>query len=545
MQLSDVADARPMAAPPWRLAAAAAFAIPFVVLTAWTVAVAAHASVVVNGERLFYLDDTQMVAMRYGRNLAAGEGLVWNAGERVEGYSNPAWVLVMAAVHAAGVPAPVASLAVKGVAWLLACTVLLFAARLRERIAARDGWADVVVMVVLVLHADVVYWAANGFETPLLTALLLWLLLRVIDESVSGGVRPTTMLAAGGLAVVRSDAYLLVAGVVIAALVLSPRRAQTARLAALALVVPAVHLAARLAYYGDWLPNTFYLRMWAVPDLWLDGLRYVKRFGREHLVIAALALAAATSLRGDRRVWALFAACAAVAAHAVAVGGDAFEHHRFIAPAVPLIGVLAVLTVDTWTRSRAALRVGALGLVVATAAISGGTLSRWPVDAMRSWRGKPWQGAAIGRLMRQQTSARTTVAAIGGGALGYFSHRTMFDFTGRTDPAIARLPARPGADAAARKFDVERTLARRPDFVVLGVTHEAAELGPAMFALLNVVLERDLVPAIAASATFQSEYREQPVPLEPLLARSAVYVRRDSAERSGVSAWRLDLRDFR
>ena len=128
MQLSDVADARPMAALS-RHVAAAAFAIPFVLLTAWTVAVAAHASVVVNGERLFYLDDTQMVAMRYGRNLAAGEGLVWNAGERVEGYSNPAWVLVMAAVHAAGVPEPVASLAVKVVAWLVACVVLLFAAQ--------------------------------------------------------------------------------------------------------------------------------------------------------------------------------------------------------------------------------------------------------------------------------------------------------------------------------------------------------------------------------------------------------------------------------
>jgi arabinofuranosyltransferase len=544
MQLSDVADARPTAAPPSRLAAAA-FAIPFVVLTAWTVAVAAHASVVVNGERLFYLDDTQMVAMRYGRNLAAGEGLVWNVGERVEGYSNPAWVLVMAAVHAAGVPDGLASLAVKVVAWLLAGAVLLFAVRLRQRIAGRRDWADIVVMVVLVLHADVVYWAANGFETPLLTALLLGLLLRVIDESASGGVRATTMLAAGALAVVRSDAHLLVAGVVIAALVLPPRRAQTAWLAALALVVPAVHVAARLAYYGDWLPNTFYLRMWAVPDLWLDGLRYVKRFGREHLVIAVLALAAAASLRGDRRVWALFAVCAAAAAHGVAVGGDALEHHRFIAPAVPLMAVLAVLTVEAWMRDRAALRSGALGLLVVTAAISGGTLSRWPVDAMRSWRGKPWQGAAIGRLMRQQTSERTTVAAIGGGALGYFSHRTMFDFTGRTDPAIARLPTRPGADAAARKFDVERTLGRRPDFVVLGVTHEAAELGPVMFALLNVVLERDLVPAIAASATFQSEYREQPVPLEPLLARSAVYVRRDSAERPGVSAWRLDLRDFR
>ena len=532
-------------AAPLRHLAAAAFAIPFVVLTAWTIAVAAHASVVVNGERVFYLDDTQMVAMRYARNLVAGNGLVWNAGERVEGYTNPAWVLVMAAVHAAGAPDRVASLAVKVVAWLLACAVLALAARLRQRIAARHDWADIVVMLVLVLHADVVYWAANGFETPLLTAVLLWLLLRVIDESASGGVRATTMLAAGALAVVRSDAHLLVAGVVIAALVLSPHRAQTARVAALALIVPAAHVAARLAYYGDWMPNTYYLRMWAVPDLWLDGLRYVKRFGREHIVIAVLALAAAASLRGDRRVWALFAVCGAAVAHGAAVGGDFLEHHRFIAPAVPLMGVLAVLTVEAWTRDRAALRGGALGLLIVTAAMSGGTLNRWPVDAMRSWRGKPWQGAAIGCLIRQQTSARTTVAASGGGALGYFSQRTMFDFTGRTDPMIARLPARPGADAAARKFDVERTLARKPDFVVLGTTHEAAELGPAMFALLNVVLERDLVPAIAASTTFQSEYRGQPVPLEPLLARSAVYVRRDSAERPGVSAWRLDLGDFR
>jgi hypothetical protein len=483
--------------------------------------------------------------MRYGRNLAAGDGLVWNPGERVEGYSNPAWVLVMTAVHGAGAPDRLASLVVKVVAWAIACAVLLLAVRLRRRTAPDDRWVDVTLMLVLALHADIVYWAVNGFETPLLTALLLWLLLRVIDESALEGARASTMLAAGTLAVVRSDAHLLVAGVVLAALVLSPRRARTAGLAALALVVPAAHVAARLAYYGDWAPNTFYLRMWAVPDLWLDGLRYVKRFGREHLVIGALALTAALSHRGDRRVWALVAVCAATAAHAVAVGGDFLEHHRFLAPAVPLIGVLAVLTVESRTRNRAARRAGALAFLVLAAIISGGTLGRWPVDAMRSWRGKPWQGAAIGRLLHERTGPRATVAAIGGGALGYFSHRAIFDFTGRTDPAIARLPARAGADAAARKFDVERTLARRPDVVVLGVTHEAAELGPVMFALLNVVLERDLVPAIAASRTFQRDYRDHMVPIDPLPAQSAVYVRGDSAERPGVSAWHLDVRDFR
>src|SRR3954469_2267258 len=164
--------------------------IPFIVLTGWLVAVTLHASVVVDGVRLFYLDDVQMVAMRYGRNLADGHGLVWNPGERVEGYSNPAWVLTMAAVHAAGAPDRTAALYVKAIAWALACAVLVLAARLRRQAAGPDEWADAALMLMLAVNADVVLWAANGFETPLLTVLFLWLATRVLDESERGETRP-------------------------------------------------------------------------------------------------------------------------------------------------------------------------------------------------------------------------------------------------------------------------------------------------------------------------------------------------------------------
>jgi hypothetical protein len=58
-----------------------------------------QASIVIDGTRYFSLDDDQMVAMRYGRNLAEGFGPVWNPGERVEGYTGPAWMAVMALVH--------------------------------------------------------------------------------------------------------------------------------------------------------------------------------------------------------------------------------------------------------------------------------------------------------------------------------------------------------------------------------------------------------------------------------------------------------------
>ena len=104
-----------------------AAAVPYVILTGWVIAVTLHASVVVNGGRVFYLDDVQMVGMRYGRNLADGLGTRVERGERVEGFTDPAWVLTMAAVHAAGAPDATAALFIKAIAWMLACAVLALA----------------------------------------------------------------------------------------------------------------------------------------------------------------------------------------------------------------------------------------------------------------------------------------------------------------------------------------------------------------------------------------------------------------------------------
>jgi arabinofuranosyltransferase len=525
------------------LTARVAAAVPFLVLTGWVIAVTLHASVRVNGVRVFYLDDVQMVGMRYGRNLADGLGLVWNAGERVEGFTNPAWVLTMAAVHAAGAPDATAALFIKAIAWMFACAVLALSVRLRRQLAGPDAWADAALLLVLALNADLVFWAANGFETPLLTALLLWLLTRVIHEAEHGTVTAGTMAATGALGLVRSDAYLLIAAVVCVAILLARERMRAARLALLAGLLPLLLVGARLAYYGQWVPNTFELRMTAVPDLLLEGLRYVKRFGREHLLLAACAVAACARPH-DWRSRAVAAACALTALHAVAVGGDFLVPFRFIAPAVPLIVTLAIVAAQDVRRYGPRLGHVALAIVAVAGIVSGGMLNRSPVEAMRSWRGKPWQGAAIGLLIAQGSRPSATVAAAGGGALGYFSRRTAIDLTGRTDPSIARLPARGGADASERKFDVEASLRRRPDFVLTSGPHEAALLGELMFALRGVDPRRDIGPAILAAPTFLRLYRDGPIPIEPLLRRSAVYVRADSPERARMGSWRLDVAGF-
>ena len=59
-------------------------------------------STVIDGVRLFYLKDDALTSLVYARHLLEGQGLVYNAGERVEGYTNLLWVLWMAMLQALG-----------------------------------------------------------------------------------------------------------------------------------------------------------------------------------------------------------------------------------------------------------------------------------------------------------------------------------------------------------------------------------------------------------------------------------------------------------
>ena len=51
-----------------------------------------------------YIVDDTFIALRYARNLVDGHGLVFNPGQRVEGYSNFLWVVLEAGLMYLGWP---------------------------------------------------------------------------------------------------------------------------------------------------------------------------------------------------------------------------------------------------------------------------------------------------------------------------------------------------------------------------------------------------------------------------------------------------------
>ena len=76
-----------------------------------------------------WLCDDAFISFRYARNMVDGHGLVFNAGEYVEGYTNFAWTLLMAAGMGLGVEPEKLSMGLGLLSYALLILLLLYASR--------------------------------------------------------------------------------------------------------------------------------------------------------------------------------------------------------------------------------------------------------------------------------------------------------------------------------------------------------------------------------------------------------------------------------
>src|ERR1044071_6514269 len=112
---------------------------------------------------LRWISDDAFISFRYSRNWARGDGLVFNLGERVEGYTNFGWTALLALPAVVGLDVPATALALDlaafvGTVWLV------------QRLAARlaPGGAPVRVSfaaIALACSYTFASFATSGLET--------------------------------------------------------------------------------------------------------------------------------------------------------------------------------------------------------------------------------------------------------------------------------------------------------------------------------------------------------------------------------------------
>lgn len=383
------------------------------------------------------LAEDAYISLRYSAQLLAGNGLVFNPGERVEGYSNFLWVLLVAAgglVHDNLVD-------VARALGVLSCLVSVGLTAVLVRRVAGSAWAGVAAAALVATAGPVAAYGPSGLETPLFAALMLGALLAVhLGRPVVAGL----LLAAATMT--RPD------GAVVALVVLGwlavRGRWRPAVWPLLAAAVPGVvWMVWRLAYYGHLLPNPVAAKSgmnlgWQIES----GLDYAAGFAAASwpLLLLAATGAVVALLRPStpqmRPTVALLAALAVVyGGFFVYVGGDWMPAFRFYAPLVPLLAALAGLGLAALRGTLARTTAAALVAAACIASVAAAVTHPMMLDRVRLWEQQVHELANIGAWLDRTLPPGTTIGAFANGALSYHAeHLTVVDLLGLTDEHIAR-----------------------------------------------------------------------------------------------------------
>ena len=254
--------------------------------------------------------DDALISMVYARRLATGDGLVFNPGERVEGYTNFLWTVTLAPVYWL-------SRLFRGdfVDWCVGTSVLMSAIDLGlVALVARRLWGDRVLPLALalgwcVLDNSYTVWAMMALEGHyvalwVLATLAVWTSSLRHRELATGlclaavpMARPDGALFVGAFAL--SEALHVLVPLVKRDRVLAARRLRALALAGgVAAAVFGAYFAWRWRYYGWPLPNTYYLKLGSSSfDGTKRGLEYLKGFLDERADLPLLALLAVPFLR--------------------------------------------------------------------------------------------------------------------------------------------------------------------------------------------------------------------------------------------------------
>ena len=284
----------------------------------------------------WFLNDDAYISFRYARNLLEGHGLVFNPGERVEGYTNLLWVLELAALWGAFGLLPEHAAPWLSVAFTAATLVamLWWVARLPS--LAHRGLVGWMALGLVCSSATFAVWTPGaGLETRQFT---FFVVLAVVCLSLYRDGRRALLVVSWSLA---AASLTRPEGPLFAACCFGwfavQRRADTGRWfpdrrAAAYLVVPCVvvvagHYLFRYGYYGEWLPNTYYAKH--VRPWYEMGLLYLATAALETGLYLLLPLAALSLVKGGERgrMYALPLVCIALhMAYVARIGGDVFGY---------------------------------------------------------------------------------------------------------------------------------------------------------------------------------------------------------------------------
>ncbi len=466
--------------------------------------------VICNNNR--FIQDDAFISFRYVQNFVDGHGLVFNIGERVEGYTNLLWVLILSALvrmnFDIGNTAQTLSLAF-GVLVLVMTYLLSGLIRIKgdietkyakksktESVDSSTGFFDLIPSALLVFTGSFVFWAISGMETTMFISFCLlgiYYYIKDKDLPTPNYKFPIFIL----LATLTRPEGMYFFGLILIhrfGLLFMEKRGEGLKeffskknlISYLVYVIPVIfYFVIRYSYYGYLFPNTYYAKTGLSSQYITAGIEYFMKFFSSYLLYGVILVAPVYLFRKKENFFEIslfYLLIVSFILYVISVGGDVLKQNRFFLPILPMLYILfAKFLTDLYYKFSKNL---GKGIAFASVLIISTVICYYYYTSQKenlqseiaSENGLVEKMKITGNWFKnkQREAGRPLVlAATTIGAVSYFagSDVVVIDNLGLTDKEIAHNP-KPVPEISAevlgwkeRNYNADYVMSRNPDYV--------------------------------------------------------------------------------
>jgi hypothetical protein len=407
-----------------------------------------------------FTQDDAYITFRYAENFINGHGLVYNINDRVEGYTNFLWLLLIILGHLIGSDYIITS---KIMGIFFSAVSILISYYWAQRIFGRRSYLPGLCGFIIGVTYSYAYWAVAGLET-------LGFTMCTVATFYFYGKR--SLLAA--LFVVLASLFRPEGVIVIVFLLLfdlASRRKFTPYSVSLLIIYVVLILPFyifKLTYFGNILPNPFYAKTDFSFRQLTNGLEYCSLFFY-HYVGAGLFILPAIIFykRCHPAIKSALLFLLLFSLYILIIGGDVLKVHRFFVPIIPFLVITIVYGFFQISKGRPFF----WGLII--------ILIAWqiyfPYDHVTLYHGLEkalnYKMDNIADNIIKTDNSDFSLATSTIGIVGYrLMDHTVIDLLGLTDSTIARHPEKPVSDLETTwkesKFNSGYILSRKPDYIL-------------------------------------------------------------------------------
>ncbi len=443
---------------------------------------------------IFYLNfnpplEDAYISFRYAKNFIQGNGIVFNIGEYVEGYTNFLWVLMLSGFKGY---MPQASV-ILGIIFALGTIIVSF--RIAQAIFPHPIY-NLIPVILLAFNPSYTLWATGGLETHLFSFLVIcgvYFYFRQSNFMLSSFFFALSTLTRpeGFLFLLISFIYLL--GLWIVKKV-NYKDILVFFITAAVILVP--YLVFKLWYYGELLPNTFYAKVIPGAAQYTTGFDYAINFFSTNFGWIGLVLLLILGVFCYRKIWFTYFTSLIVvfSVYIFLVGGDCFPCFRFFVPILSLFclligeGIIHIEKIierflNSWKIFSPILVAIILGYLLYfnfTACPKGAQAK----ELVPKYNKGDAANIKTGEWFAKVFPSSTKMAINPAGIIPYYTGFHTIDMLGLNDKHIARQRVEKGGKGLVghMKFDANYVFSKKPDIIIVG----AAELLPCPISIQKI-----------------------------------------------------------